>query len=149
MIGTRLLRISALYLLLGACMGLFMGIAKDFTLSSVHAHVTLMGWAALAFAGLVYIVLPACAASGLATVHFWSHNIGLPVMMLSLALHTYGIKEAEKLIAISSSLVLVSLLALVINIFLNGKMQVSVAPLPASPEAAPPVLAPIATQGLR
>lgn len=118
-IATRLLKASALYLLAGALLGLFMGIAKDFTLASVHVHIALLGWVAMAFAGIVYFLCPACAASRLASVHFWLHNLALPAMMISLATHAYGYSEAERLLGPSSSLVFLALLFLVFNICLN------------------------------
>lgn len=125
MIATRLLKISALYLFLGAGLGLFMGISKDFTLASVHTHVTLLGWVALAFAGVIYILLPACATNRLAKAHFWGHNIALPVMMSGLALYKYGFTGAEPFVALGSTVMLASFLVLVVNLFLNGRLQVS------------------------
>ncbi len=118
--GIRLLKISAIYLMAGGFLGLFMGISHDFILSPVHVHVSLLGWLTLAVAGLVYALIPACAASPLARVHFWGLNIGPPVMMASLSLYAYGIKQAEKLIAVSSVVVVFSILMFVINVCTNA-----------------------------
>ncbi len=120
-LGIKLVKIAAVYLFVGAVMGLVMGIASDFSLSSVHAHISLLGWATMAIAGLVYIQIPACGRTRLAAVHFWTHNIGLPVMTLSLALETYGIKAAEKAVATGSMIVLAALAMFVLNLFLNGR----------------------------
>jgi cbb3-type cytochrome oxidase subunit 1 len=109
------------YLLLGLVQGLAMGISSDYSLSSVHAHILLLGWLTLATIGLVYLALPRCAQSRLATLHFWGHNLGLPVMMVSLALEAYGQKNAEAAIAAGSVLVLLSLLFFAVNLFLNGR----------------------------
>ena len=119
MIGARLLRISAIYLVLGLVLGLAMGITSNFSLTSVHAHILLLGWSAMAVSGIVYQVIPGCARNRLAVLHFWGHNLGLPVMMASLALQVYGQKNAEPAIAASSMLVLVSLLLFAVNLFLN------------------------------
>jgi len=64
----------------------------------------------MAAAGIVYMLMPACNRSRLAKWHFWGQNLGLPVMMGSLALEHYGFgAAAEKAIGVSSTLVLVSL----------------------------------------
>mgnify|MGYP001770090080 CR=1 FL=1 len=122
-IGVRLLQISVVYLVVGLVLGLAMGISNNFALSSVHAHVLLLGWTTMAVAGIVYLVMPDCAQNRMATLHFWGHNLGLPLMMASLGLQTFGHKNAEPAIAASSILVLVSLLLFAINVFLNGKLE--------------------------
>ncbi len=118
--GITLLRIAAVYLLVGLAMGLVMGIANDFTLASVHAHISLLGWATMSITGFVYLVRPACRESRLALVHFWGHNLGLPVMMAGLALERFGYQAAEKGIAAGSVLVIGSLAAFTVNVFRNG-----------------------------
>ena len=120
-IGVRLIQIAAVYMTIGLLMGLTMGIAKDFTLSSVHAHISLLGWATMAIAGLVYLLVPSCARNRLAKLHFWGHNIGLPVMMVSLTLYTFGIAAAEKAVAAGSTLVVVSLLLFSVNLIRNAR----------------------------
>ncbi len=122
-ISIRLLQISVVYLVVGLVLGLAMGISSDFSLSSVHAHILLLGWSAMAVAGIVYLLMPDCARSRLARLHFWGHNLGLPVMMASLTLETYGRKDVEPVIAASSILVLISLLLFAINLFLNGRLD--------------------------
>ena len=82
--GLRFLKIAVVYLLIGAFLGLGMGIAQNFALVPVHAHVLLLGWASLALAGLVYHLYPAASTTRLARVHFWLHNLGLPVFMVTL-----------------------------------------------------------------
>ena len=123
MIGVRLLQISALYMVAGLVLGLAMGISSNFSLMSVHAHILLLGWSAMAVTGIVYLVMPGCARNRLATLHFWGHNLGLPVMTASLALQAYGQRNIEPAIADSSALVLVSLLFFAINLFLNSKLD--------------------------
>jgi hypothetical protein len=50
-------------LLTGMSMGIWMGIAHDFTLSPVHAHLNLLGWVTLALYGLIHRAYPALAQS--------------------------------------------------------------------------------------
>ena len=120
--GVRLLQISAVYMVMGLGLGLAMGISKDFSLTSVHAHISLLGWVTMAIAGMVYILIPGCDRNRLATLHFWGHNVGLPVMSISVALHAYGQNYVEKAIAASSTLVFVSLLLFAVNLFRNGRL---------------------------
>ncbi|MBI5083247.1 MAG: cytochrome-c oxidase [Acidobacteria bacterium] len=121
MIGIWMLRISAVYMVIGLVLGLAMGISGDFLLSSVHAHLSLLGWTTMSITGFVYVLFPACCRSRLAALHCWGHNIGLPVMMASLTLYTLGHKSAEKAIGAGSTIVLLSLLVFTANLFLNGR----------------------------
>lgn len=121
--GVRLLKISAVYMVIGLIMGLAMGISGDFSLSSVHAHLSLLGWATMSIAGIVYMVMPRLSRSRLASLHFWGHNLGLPVMMVSLGLFTYGHAAAEKAVALGSTIVLLSLLLFAVNLIVNGGPQ--------------------------
>jgi hypothetical protein len=77
----------------------------------------------MAIAGIVYILIPECSRTRLAAAHFWGHNIGLPVMTLSLALYAYGVKAAEKTIAVGSVVVLVSLMLFAVNLFISGRQE--------------------------
>ena len=119
-LGNTLLRIATVYLVVGLVMGLAMGVAGSFSLSSVHAHISLLGWAAMSITGLVYIVMPGCRESKLARLHFWGHNIGLPIMMLGLVLLTNGFQGAEKTVACGSVVVIASLAVFSINVIRNG-----------------------------
>jgi L-asparagine transporter-like permease len=122
-IGLRLVKVAVVYMLIGLLMGLAMGVSGNFTLTSVHTHTLLLGWASMGLAGIVYIEMPSCSRSRLAKLHFWGHNVGLPVMMVSLALTAYGLNAAEKAIAASSTLVLASLVLFAINVFKNGRLD--------------------------
>ncbi|MES3024030.1 MAG: cytochrome-c oxidase [Pseudomonadota bacterium] len=119
--GVIWLKVSILYLLVGICIGIGMGVSQNFTLRPVHAHVNLLGWATMAVAGLVYSVFPRAGASRLAKVHFWAQNIALPGMMVSLALVLQGNKGMVPLLAGSEILASVGILAFALNIFINVK----------------------------
>jgi hypothetical protein len=55
-----------LCLLAGETMGVWMGLAHDFTLAPVHAHLNLLGWVTLAAYGLIHRAYPALGASRMA-----------------------------------------------------------------------------------
>jgi predicted histidine transporter YuiF (NhaC family) len=59
----RLIHIAAVYLVVGAVIG--MGISQKFTLQPVHAHILVAGWLSLAMAGVIYKLYPAAATLGL------------------------------------------------------------------------------------
>lgn len=119
--GIRFIKISTLYLVIGVCMGMFMSITHDFTLKGVHVHVNLLGWAAMMSAGIVYYIFPQAGASKLGKTHFWIHNIALPVMMVSLALLSYGNTAIIPLISITGTLMVIAIILFMINIFINAK----------------------------
>lgn len=116
-IGFTLIRIALLYMLFGLALGLAMAMSHDWTLVSVHSHLLLLGWATMAIAGIVYVIEPRCANRKLAALHFWGHNIGLPVMMVSLGFVQYGYEAAEPVVGIGSTIVLASLVVFVVNVF--------------------------------
>ena len=64
-----------------------------FSLSTVHVHINLLGWVSLSIAGIIYILFPHLADTASAKAHFWLHNIGLPVMMISIALAIHGVND--------------------------------------------------------
>jgi cbb3-type cytochrome oxidase subunit 1 len=117
--SARLIRIAAVYLAIGVTMGIVMGITHQFVLAPVHAHINLLGWASLAIIGVVYHVYPAAAATRLARVHFWMHNIALPVFMVGVGFVVTG-HEAAMPVAIAGALtVAIGILVFVANIFMT------------------------------
>jgi hypothetical protein len=127
---TTWLRLAVLYLMAGVALGIAMGATENFTLRPVHAHLNLLGWTTLALAGLVYSVYPKAAASRLARIHFWLHNVSLPVMMGSLAALLLGRVEVLPALVMSEFVAAGGVMVFACNIFLN------VTPLPAQRESA-------------
>ncbi|MBT2680267.1 cytochrome-c oxidase [Bacillus sp. ISL-35] len=76
----RFFKVAAVYFVIAIILGIVMGIVHDFTLSSVHAHLNLLGWVSMALFGTIYYLFPDAGNSKLASTHFWIHNIGVPVM---------------------------------------------------------------------
>ncbi|WP_188456695.1 cytochrome-c oxidase [Virgibacillus oceani] len=89
--GKKLIKIAAIYFLIGISFGLYMSIFHVFTLATVHVHINLLGWMSLAVAGILYTLFPHLTETKTAKVHFWMHNIGLPVMMFSIAMAILGV----------------------------------------------------------
>ncbi|MFE8703552.1 cytochrome-c oxidase [Cytobacillus sp. FJAT-54145] len=84
--GIKLIKISAVYFAIGVLIGFYMSISHSYVLTPVHVHINLLGWTALTLAGILYHLFPSLETSKLGKWHFWLHNIGLPIMMISLAL---------------------------------------------------------------
>jgi hypothetical protein len=118
-VARRCLQMALVYLLIGVSLGIFMGVTQDFALRPVHAHLNLLGWTTLALAGLIYGVFPALAASRLAAVQFWLHNLALPVMMGALAWLLTGHPGAGPLLGVSEIIMAGAIVALTLNVFLN------------------------------
>ena len=119
--GLKLLKIAVVYLVVGGSLGLGMGITQKFALAPVHAHLVLVGWASLALAGLIYHVYPAASTTRLARIHFWLHNLGLPVFMAGLALVLSGNEAVLPVLAAAATVVLVGLFVFAANVLINVK----------------------------
>lgn len=119
--GLRFLKIAVVYIVLGACLGVYMGATEAFTLAPVHAHLMLLGWVTLALAGIIYHLYPAAATTRLASIHFWAHNLLLPVFMLLLAFYLSGMQSLGPLLGIASILMLATLITFAANVLMNAK----------------------------
>jgi hypothetical protein len=125
--AVRFLKIAAVYLCVGVLLGMTMGIIHDFRLTSVHAHINLLGWVSMALFGLIYHFYPAAANTKLAKTHFWLHNIGVPVMQLSIALQLTVSEGFLPVTIISSLVVVVGVILFMTNILKNVGSSASAA----------------------
>ena len=117
--GLRFLKIAVVYLMIGALLGLVMGITQKFVLAPVHAHLLLLGWASLALAGLIYHLYPAAAKTRLAHTHFWIHNLALPPFMVGLGMLLTGDESAGAVVAPAASILLLGLFVFAANVLIN------------------------------
>ena len=115
--GNRFLRLAVLYLLVGVSMGIFMAASHNYTLKPVHAHLNLLGWATMALFGLWYRSSPASGETRLAQVHFWLHNIALPIQMVTLAMFLNGNTAIEPVLAGASVLMGIGLICFAVNLW--------------------------------
>ena len=122
-LGVCFFKIASLYLLLGLVMGIGMEIAQDHSLSGVHAHINLVGWASMALFGLVYVLFPKAGESALAKIHFWLYNLSLPLFMIGLAFVLMGDPSLMILLQIFPNLLVLSVLLFVVNVFMNVKTE--------------------------
>ena len=66
----RFIRIAVVYLIVGASLGIYMGMRENFVLMPVHRHILLAGWLPLAMVDVVYRPYPAPGPTRLATAAF-------------------------------------------------------------------------------
>ena len=85
------LRLAVLFVLLGVCLGYWMGATHNFLVSPVHAHINLLGWVSMFLYGLFYRAFPEAARGVLPKIHLGLAAIGLPVMMIGLTIQLLAI----------------------------------------------------------
>lgn len=99
-----------------------MSSAHSYALTPVHVHINLLGWTALTLAGILYHLFPNLAQTLSGKIHFWLHNIGLPLMMLGLFFVLTLEKEALlPLVATGATITSLAIFSFVFNIFKNLK----------------------------
>ncbi|CAM3143795.1 cytochrome-c oxidase [Filibacter tadaridae] len=122
--GRTLIKISVIYFMIGISFGLYMSLTHVFTMTSVHVHVNLLGWMSLALIGIIYHLYPGLEKTGLAKLHFWLHNIGLPVMMIAIALAILGVSPLFFPIATAGgAATLIGIFCFGFNVLLNLKKR--------------------------
>ena len=119
--GLRFLQIAVVYLVVGASLGLYMGLTEVFVYAPVHAHLLLLGWASMALAGIIYHLYPAASTTRLAQVHFWAHNLLLPIFMVALAALLKGNAGAGPVVGVGAILMLAALACFAVNVLMNAK----------------------------
>ena len=115
--GNRFLRLAVIYVLLGVTLGIVMAASHNYTFKPVHAHLNLLGWASMALFGLWYRSAPAAAETRLAKVHFWLHNIALPIQMTMLAMYVNGNNSVEPVLALASVVMGIGFACFAINLW--------------------------------
>lgn len=118
-IPATLIRIAAGYFVVGVTYGVVMGLTEKFTTAPVHAHLNLLGWVSLALAGMIYRLWPDMLHSRLASWHFWLHNLGLPVLMVSLYFLLGGHTEIGPVVGIASLVTFAGIVCFAVNVWRN------------------------------
>lgn len=119
--ATIWLKLAVTYLVVGVAFGLVMGITHHFEYIPVHAHINLLGWATLGLAGVIYHLFPRAGGHWLGLVHFWLHNIGLPVFVIGLFFLQAGHPAAEAVVAVGATVAVLGILFFGANLFANLK----------------------------
>lgn len=99
--------------LAGMLLGIQMGMAHDFQLVPVHAHINLVGWVSLALFGIGYRVGLA-KGGALAVLHFWIAAAG--AILLPLGIYLATTQQQEAVVIIGSLLTVASMLLFLVNV---------------------------------
>jgi cbb3-type cytochrome oxidase subunit 1 len=120
--GVRLIKISVVYFAVGVLLGYYMSVSHSYVLTPVHVHINLLGWTALTLAGIIYHLFPNLGNNRLGKGHFWLHNLGLPIMMISLAIMvTTGNEAVLPGVAVGATITVLGVLTFVWNVLSNLK----------------------------
>jgi len=126
---------GALAVLVGMTMGMWMGATQQFTLSPVHAHINLIGWASMGLMGTFYALAGDRAPHRLAWVNYGLVTVGLVIMAPSLGKMLLGDPSFEKVVIASSMIVFAGALTFFVAIVMTWRNS-SRAARPASGVAA-------------
>lgn len=99
--------------LAGMLLGIQMGMAHDFQLVPVHAHINLVGWVSLALFGIGYR-LGFAKSGGLGVLHFWIAAAG--AILLPLGIYLAMTRQQEAVVIIGSLLTVASMLLFLVNV---------------------------------
>ncbi len=115
--------IGSLYLLVGVLLGMYMGGAQNFELVPVHAHINLLGFTLMTVFGIAYRIMPGLASNGLASAHFWLHQIGGVILLIGLFLvlsHQMPESTAAMVMPVSEIIVFLGMACWAVNVFRNA-----------------------------
>lgn len=116
--GAKFIKAAVIYFLIGTVLGLVMGATDHMEYTSAHAHINLLGWASLAVIGVIYKVYSEAGETKLARIQFMLHNIGLPLLILSMVFFANGMNNMGIPFAVLGGLlVIASVILMTINVF--------------------------------
>jgi len=119
-LASRWLMMAVVYFVIGIGLGIYMGKTNDFVLAPVHAHINLLGWVSMAIFAIIYHLVGSRMLNRIAALHFWLYQIGVPVMLLTLAFYLQGNKALEPVVGVSSIVVGLAVLLFAVNALRNG-----------------------------
>lgn len=119
-LASRWLMMAVVYFVIGIGLGIHMGKTSDFVLAPVHAHINLLGWVSMAIFAIIYHIVGNRMLNRLAALHFWLYQIGVPVMLVTLAFYLQGNKALEPVVGVSSIVVGIAVLVFAVNALRNG-----------------------------
>jgi hypothetical protein len=120
MIGSLMMRTSAVILLVGMLAGIVMGVQQNFVLAPAHAHLNLIGGVLLFLFGLYYRLVPAAGTSTLAKVQGWLHMIGAVLFPAGVAAVLLGGPSFEAAPIVGSLIVVAAMALFTVVVFRNS-----------------------------
>jgi uncharacterized membrane protein len=133
-IDLSFLLLAVLCLLVGLSLGIGMGIAHDFQLAPVHAHLNLVGFVLPSIFGLTYRAYPALARSRLALPHLALSSLGAIVLPFGIYI---AVTQSAPAIAIAGAFIVFGGVATFFaNLLVNLALSPSRVPLASRREIA-------------
>lgn len=133
-IDVSFLLLAVLCLLVGLSLGIGMGIAHDFQLAPVHAHLNLVGFVLPSIFGLTYRAYPALARSRLALPHLALSSVGAIVLPFGIYI---AVTQSAPVIAIAGAFIVFGGVATFFaNLLVNLALSPSRVPLASRREIA-------------
>ena len=111
--------------LCGLTLGVGMGMAQDFTLMPVHAHINLLGWVSFFLYGAFYFLVPSAAQGTLPKIHYTLALVGLVVMMIGVAGILTGRTSLEIVAIVGSLITYAGFLTFLVIVFMAKPVPVS------------------------
>lgn len=118
-----LLRIAAIFSLIGALIGSDMAGRKDLSLIPAHAHILVVGWLTLFAYAIFYYVFKNISMIKTAKLQAWTALIGGGLMPLGMLLY-YQVENTATLLSfiIPASILLVAIVLFIIILFFDKKI---------------------------
>ncbi|QMV43306.1 hypothetical protein [Cohnella cholangitidis] len=118
-----LIRISAIYSLIGAMLGSDLAGRKDYTMVPGHAHILVVGWLTLFAYGIFYYVFKEISMKRTAKLHAWTSLIGGGLMPLSMLIYYKNENTLTTITFISTaSVLLLAIILFTILLFFDKKI---------------------------
>lgn len=118
-----LIRISAIYALIGVLIGSDLAGRKDYSLVPSHAHILVVGWLTLFAYGILYYVFKDVSMQRTARLHAWTSLIGGGAMPLSMMIYYKSMNTFTTILFISTATVLLlAIILFAILVFFDKKV---------------------------
>ncbi|MFD0959968.1 hypothetical protein [Paenibacillus chungangensis] len=118
-----LMRMAAIYALIGALIGSDVAGRKEYTMVPGHGHILVVGWLTLFVYGLFYHVFQEIGMKRTAKLHVWTSIIGGGLMPLSMLAYYTNENTVTLITFISSaSVLLLAIILFVILMFFDKKI---------------------------
>jgi hypothetical protein len=118
-----LMRISAVYALIGALLGSDLAGRKDYTMVPGHAHILVVGWLTLFAYGIFYYLFKEIGMKRTAKLHAWTSLIGGGLMPLSMLVYYMNENTLTMITFISSaSILLLAIILFAVLLFFDKKI---------------------------
>jgi hypothetical protein len=118
-----LIRVAAIYSLIGALMGSDIAGREDYTMVPAHAHILVVGWLTLFAYGIFYYVFKELSMKRTAKLHAWTSLIGGGLMPLGMLLYNKMESTATLLAFIVPAVILlVAIVLFIVILFFDKKL---------------------------